>query len=622
MENQDLSPLLLNEEVDRGSAGHVDMDSSSTNLVYDSITYVLPVKVKRKKELKTILDNCSGIMSVGLNAILGPTGSGKTSLLDVLAGRKQKKFLSGNVLVNGQYQTKSFRLSSGFVVQDDIIMGTLTVRENIHFSANLRLPSSHSKKSRENRVEMIIEDLGLQNCADTMVGTDETRGVSGGERKRTNIGMELIIQPDILFLDEPTTGLDSTTASSVMKLLKRQAEKGRTIIFSIHQPRYSIFKLFDRLTLLSAGETIYHGVANDALPYFENLGYQCETHDNPADFFLDLLSNDVIQKDGGKSRLCKLYENSNTYTEITASNQSTLNTLTETNNEVEVVKTPSYQASFIKQMGIVCQRALLNLVRNPRGFILQVFVSIVFSAMVGGIYYQLKCNEAGIQNRTGVMFFLIMNMIFSNLSAIVVFINEREIFRHESANGYYRVSSYFIAKLFCDILPMRIIPLVVFAVIAYFMIGLRSTAIHFLIFLLVLGLTSIAASSLCLFISSSVNLYEVANLCVALMYVLMMLFGGFLVRLSDIPSPLRWLRYLSIFKYGLTALEINELRGLTFGSKCDPFLNQTCPSGDEFLLHQGIKPSDLWVDVAVLAGFILFFLTLTYMQLRKMKKFR
>ncbi|XP_042563190.1 broad substrate specificity ATP-binding cassette transporter ABCG2-like, partial [Clupea harengus] len=224
-------------------------------------------------EEKEILKNVSGLMKTGMNAIMGPTGSGKTSLLDVIAGRKDPRGLrSGRVLVDGQLVTAELRLSSAYVVQDDILMGTLSVRESLLFSANLRLPQrQNSSSAKKQRVESIIQELGLQDCADTKIGTEFLRGVSGGERKRCSIGMELITSPSLLFLDEPTTGLDSNTANSIMALLHRLSRSGKTIIFSIHQPRYSIFRRFDQLTLLHKGEIIYAGPSNDTMGYFQSL---------------------------------------------------------------------------------------------------------------------------------------------------------------------------------------------------------------------------------------------------------------------------------------------------------------------------------------------------------------
>uniref|UniRef100_A0A8C2EPY4 ABC transporter domain-containing protein n=1 Tax=Cyprinus carpio TaxID=7962 RepID=A0A8C2EPY4_CYPCA len=160
-------------------------------------------------------------MRPGLNAILGATGSGKSSFLDVLAARKDPAGLSGEVLIDGAPQPPNFKCLSGYVVQDDVVMGTLTVRENLRFSAALRLPKSIRQREKDEKIEKLIQELGLSKVADSRVGTQLIRGISGGERKRTSIGMELIFDPPVLFLDEPTTGLDASTANSVLMLLKR-----------------------------------------------------------------------------------------------------------------------------------------------------------------------------------------------------------------------------------------------------------------------------------------------------------------------------------------------------------------------------------------------------------------
>lgn len=240
-----------------------------------------------------ILHDISGIFKPGMNAIMGPTGCGKTTLLDILADRKEKQATSGTILVDSLKQSNNFKSIAGYVVQDDLIMGTLTVRENLMFSADMRLPFEVSRNEKKERVDRIIDQLGLTKCADTKVGTEFVRGVSGGERKRTCIGMELVVSPSILFLDEPTTGLDASTANSVMSLLHRISMTGLTVIFSIHQPRYSIFKLFHTLMLLAQGQVIYHGPASLALEHFSMQNYQCEEHDNPPDFFLDVINGDL-----------------------------------------------------------------------------------------------------------------------------------------------------------------------------------------------------------------------------------------------------------------------------------------------------------------------------------------
>ncbi|KAH0623529.1 hypothetical protein JD844_006363 [Phrynosoma platyrhinos] len=264
------------------------------NISYSVTTpWTFPFKGREEKE---VLRDVSGFMKPGMNAILGPTGSGKTSLLDVLAGWKDPKGLkSGQIFMDGKLVDANFHKCSAYVVQEDILTGTLSVRENLQFSANLRLPTNrNSNAEKKLKVDAVIQELGLQDCADTKIGTEFLRGVSGGEKKRCSIGMELITSPSLIFLDEPTTGLDANTANSIMQLLHQLSRKGRTVIFSIHQPRYSIFKLFDHLTLMNKGEIIFAGPAEEATTYFNGIGYHCEQFNNPLDFFLDVISGEGV----------------------------------------------------------------------------------------------------------------------------------------------------------------------------------------------------------------------------------------------------------------------------------------------------------------------------------------
>lgn len=271
--NDDQICIQMSQKNTNGLPGMTSSDLKTFTegdvLSFHNIYYRVKVKsgflLGRKTVEKEILSNINGIMKPGLNAILGPTGGGKSSLLDVLAPRKDPHGLSGDVLVNGAPQPANFKCNSGYVVQDDVMMGTLTVRENLQFSVALRLPTTMTNHEKNERINKVIKELGQSKVADSKVGTQFIRGVSGGERKRTSIAMELITDPSILFLDEPTTGLDSSTANAVHLLLKRMSKQGRTIIFSIHQPRYSIFKLFDSLTLLASGKLMYHGPAQEAL---------------------------------------------------------------------------------------------------------------------------------------------------------------------------------------------------------------------------------------------------------------------------------------------------------------------------------------------------------------------
>ncbi|XP_069781701.1 broad substrate specificity ATP-binding cassette transporter ABCG2-like isoform X2 [Narcine bancroftii] len=467
---------------------------NGSTVTFNNLCYQVNVKqglCLRKTIVKEILRDINGIMRPGMNAIMGPTGSGKSSLLDILAARKDPTGLKGQVLIDGAPQPTNFKCISGYVVQDDVVMGTLSVRENFQFSAALRLPSTINNKERNERIDQVIKELGLTKVAESKVGTQFIRGVSGGERKRVNIGMELIIDPSVLFLDEPTTGLDASTALAVLLLLQRMSRKGRTIIFSIHQPRYAIFKLFGSLTLLANGRLVYHGPSREALDYFSSIGYICEAFNNPPDFFLDIINGDSTAMDMQKptepdpelaldesdlkkemslaENLAEEFTKSIYYKEM----MSELNNTSQgkAGDSVSVSRQITYATSFWHQLKWVTKRSFKNLLRNPQASIAQVMVSIILGLIVGAIFFGVENNMAGIQNRVGAMFFLTTNLCFSSISVIELFVLEKKIFIHEYISGYYRIISYFLAKLFVDLVPMRAIPSMIFTVIVYFMIG-------------------------------------------------------------------------------------------------------------------------------------------------------
>lgn len=159
---------------------------------------------------------------------------------------------------------KLWRNSQAYVTQEDVLLGTLTVRESISYSAHLRLPSKLTREEITDIVEATITDMGLQECSDRTIGNWHLRGISGGEKKRLSIALEVLTKPSLLFLDEPTSGLDSASAFFVVQILRNIASSGKTVISSIHQPSGEVFALFDDLLLLSGGETVYFGEAESA----------------------------------------------------------------------------------------------------------------------------------------------------------------------------------------------------------------------------------------------------------------------------------------------------------------------------------------------------------------------
>jgi ABC-type multidrug transport system ATPase subunit len=217
---------------------------------------------------------------------------GKTSLLNILAGRASSR---GRLTIQSDIRLNNYAIDPtsidvrqmiAFVAQDDSLQITSTPREAIRFSAKLRLPRSTKECELDQLTEQMLTELGLTDCADTVVGGPLLKGISGGERKRTSVGVELVVRPTMIFLDEPTSGLDSFSAVQVCLVLKKVAESGASVLFTIHQPSSEIFSSFDNLILLSRGRAMYQGAVEDVPDFFRSKGFPCPDQFNPADFIM------------------------------------------------------------------------------------------------------------------------------------------------------------------------------------------------------------------------------------------------------------------------------------------------------------------------------------------------
>ncbi|KAK5584609.1 hypothetical protein RB653_006223 [Dictyostelium firmibasis] len=663
----------------------------------------------KDKKRKQILDNVNGVCPPGqLTALMGLSGSGKTSLLDILSGRKNVGNLDGKVLINGAPVGKNFKRISGYVTQDDIQIGTLTCREHLMFAALLKLPENMSLETKQQRVASVLEELGLTRVADNPIGTSEKRGISGGERRRLSIATELIVDPSILFIDEPTSGLDSHSASELITKLKQLANnstKGqRTIIFSIHQPSAELFEQFDNLILLHQGNPYFSGKREDSVNYFirqkiagmtefEKQNYRMHLK-NPADFIISMVTDKNCQRFNSNyvdSRAASPFYQSGSPALSSNSNTSDINlnhhgvienphnqnqqrhhqhhrhiyginappidnndsdsdsderdhllasgsikdsSLEKHNNDdievmeghhnqgeplashVKIGKVEEYATSFWTQFFVVCRRSLLNYMRNP--FLLRTtyFVHIFVGLTLGYLFWKLPANlEPGCQNRFGAMFFMTALLSFGSITSLDLFYNDRIIFIRERANGFYRTSAYFLAKVVTDIIPMRVIPPIILGSICYYMIGLRPGILHFIYFLISLVLTSTVASSMCMAISTISPTFGTANMVSILLLFVFLLFDGFLLARSSIPKYLVGLVWISFMSYGLEIPVVNEFDGLWIQYN-PPNTRPTYADGMEFLSTIGADPNRLFTDMYVLLGMIVGYLLLAYIFLR------
>ncbi|XP_040149041.2 broad substrate specificity ATP-binding cassette transporter ABCG2 isoform X3 [Ictidomys tridecemlineatus] len=586
--------------------------------------------LRRRIVEKETLWNISGIMKPGLNAIMGPPGGGKSSLLAILSSRRDPCGLTGEVLINGVHQPENFRYNSGYVVQDDVVVHTLSVRENLQFSAALRLPTTMTNQEKDERVNDIMKELKLDGVANSKVRPRELR-------KRTSIAVELITDPDILFLDEPTTGLDPSTANTVFSLLKSISEQGRTIIFTIHQPRYSIFKLFDSLTLLASGKLMYHGPAQKALEYFESAGYSGEEYQNPADFFLDIINGNVPpinrEEENEAEETEQLFQREKPVIEALAEFYANSAFYRDTEAELEhlsggrnsrslAFREMTCVTSFFHQLRWIFWRSFKNLLGFRSVTLRQVFATIVLAIVVGGTFRVLKNDCTEIQNRAWGLYVLIVFQCFGSVTAGEMFELEKKLFKHEYISGYYSEKSYFFGKLLSDLIPRRICPSFIFTFILSFMLGLKSETGDFFMTIFIVLLVAYATSSMALVLGAGEKAMDVKTFLVNIYLAVMTIFLGITLNFEMVKPWLSWLQYFSIPYYGYMALLHNEFLGRNFCPGLSPTESRGCASyvictGEEYLTMLGIdlSPLGLWKNLLGLACMIILFLIITYLKL-------
>ncbi|KAF8411322.1 hypothetical protein HHK36_003869 [Tetracentron sinense] len=259
------------------------------NLTY-KVTKTQKVDGKWMKEDVDLLHKITGYAPKGcITAVMGPSGAGKSTFLDGLAGRIATGSLLGRVSLDGMEMSPSLvKRSSAYIMQDDQLLPMLTVYETLMFAADFRL-GTISRADKKQRVERLIEQLGLLSSRNTYIGDEGTRGVSGGERRRVSIGVDIIHGPSLLFLDEPTSGLDSTNAHSVIEKVHDIARSGSTVILTIHQPSYRIQMLLDHLIILARGQLMFQGSPKDVTTHLARMGRKVPQGENCIEYLLDVI---------------------------------------------------------------------------------------------------------------------------------------------------------------------------------------------------------------------------------------------------------------------------------------------------------------------------------------------
>ncbi|KAL8681770.1 MAG: hypothetical protein Q9186_002159 [Xanthomendoza sp. 1 TL-2023] len=493
------------------------------------------VEVNRANDVKaiSIISNVNGVASAGeIMAIMGPSGSGKTTLLNYLAHRSRLKTLqvSGALSVNGSpISTTDFQSISSYVEQEDALIGSLTVRETLDFAARLSLPSSISKNERSHRVEELLSSFGLRDQANTLVGTPIRKGISGGQKRRLSIASQLITGPKILFLDEPTSGLDSTASFEVIKFLKKAVQRHQLIVIaSIHQPSTATFDLFDKLLLLSAGQTCYFGSVSSTRPYMEARGSPIPLYVNPAEFLLDLTSSDFANDSHeANANIARLHADWRDCPDAESLASSMPLSTAEKHDPLPLKDTKSHAGFFTIVLALL-HRSSIKSYRDVVAYGIRFAMYIGLAIMMGTVWLRLPETQSSIGPFTNAIFFGSAFMSFMAVAYVPAFLEDRATFIKERANGLYGATAFMIANFLIG-LPYLFLISLIFSIIAYWLNNFRPSASAFFIWVMWLFLDLLAGESLVVLISSLFPNFVIALALTAFANGLWMSVGGFLV---------------------------------------------------------------------------------------------
>uniref|UniRef100_A0ACD5TP00 Uncharacterized protein n=1 Tax=Avena sativa TaxID=4498 RepID=A0ACD5TP00_AVESA len=586
-------------------------------------------------ETQTVLEALTGYAEPGtITALMGPSGSGKSTLLDALAGRLvANAFLSGTVLLNGRKANLSFG-AAAYVTQDDNLIGTLTVRETISYSARLRLPDNMPMEEKRALVEGTIVEMGLQDCADTVIGNWHLRGVSGGEKRRVSIALEILMRPRLLFLDEPTSGLDSASAFFVTQTLRGLARDGRTVLASIHQPSSEVFELFDRLFLLSGGKTVYFGQASAACEFFAQAGYPCPPLRNLSDHFLRCINADFDKvKATLKGSMKMRFEKPDDPLERTTTSEAIRRLFSyyqhsqyyfvarQKVDEMARVKgtildAGGSQASFGMQAFTLTKRSFVNMSRDFGYYWLRLVIYIVVTICIGSIYLNVGTKYSSILARGACASFIFGFVTFMSIGGFPSFVEDMKVFQRERMNGHYGVLAFVISNTL-SAMPFLILITFLSGTLCYFMVRLHPGFSHYLFFVLCLYASVTVVESLMMAIASIIPNFLMGIIIGAGIQGIFMLVSGYFRLPHDIPKPF-WrypMSYISFHYWALQGQYQNDLVGLVFDNQDDELPKIPGEYILENVFQIDVRRSK-WLDLSVLFSMIVIYRLLFFAMIK------
>ncbi|PIA42747.1 hypothetical protein AQUCO_02000299v1 [Aquilegia coerulea] len=584
---------------------------------FDDVNYYvdMPAEMKAQgvpEDRLQLLREVTGSFRPGiLTALMGVSGAGKTTLMDVLAGRKTGGYIEGDIRISGYPKNQeTFARISGYCEQNDIHSPQVTIKESLIYSAFLRLPKEIDKEAKMIFVDEVIELVELDNLKDALVGLPGVTGLSTEQRKRLTIAVELVANPSIIFMDEPTSGLDARAAAIVMRAVRNTVDTGRTVVCTIHQPSIDIFESFDELVLMKrGGQLIYSGPlgqhSNKIIEYFEGIPGIPKIKDkyNPATWMLEASSISAEVRLG--IDFAEYYKASPLFQR----NKAIVKELSiPAENTKDLYFPTQYSQSTWGQFKSCLWKQWWTYWRTPEYNLVRFFFTFATALMLGSIFWNVGPKRTSSTDLTiviGAMYASVLFVGINNCSTVqpVVAI-ERTVFYRERAAGMYSALPYALAQVICEI-PYVFFQTVYYTLIVYAMVSFQWEVAKFFWFFFVTFFSFLYFTYYGMMTVSITPNHQVAAIFAAAFYALFNLFSGFFIPRPRIPKWWIWYYWICPVAwtvYGLIVSQYGDLEDMI-----------TVPGGGQQSIkayvenYYGYESSFMGPVAVVLVGFAAFF---------------
>ncbi|CAE5957541.1 unnamed protein product [Arabidopsis arenosa] len=519
---------------------------------FDDVKYFvdMPAEMREQGVQETRLQLLKGVTSAFrpgvLTALMGVSGAGKTTLMDVLAGRKTGGYIEGDVRVSGfPKKQETFARISGYCEQTDIHSPQVTVRESLIFSAFLRLAKEVSKEDKMMFVDQVMELVELVDLRDAIVGLPGVTGLSTEQRKRLTIAVELVANPSIIFMDEPTSGLDARAAAIVMRAVRNTVDTGRTVVCTIHQPSIDIFEAFDELLLMKrGGHVIYSGPlgrnSHKVVEYFEAFPGVPKIPEkyNPATWMLEASSLAAELKLGVD--FAELYKAS----ALCQRNKALVQELSvPPQGATDLYFATQFSQNTWGQFKSCLWKQWWTYWRSPDYNLVRFIFTLATSLMIGSVFWQIGGKRSNVQDLTMVIGAIYAAVVFvgiNNCSTVQPMVAvERTVFYREKAAGMYSAIPYAISQVTCE-LPYVLIQTTYYSLIIYSMVGFEWKASKFLWFIFINYFSFLYWTYYGMMTVSLTPNQQVASIFASAFYGIFNLFSGFFIPRPKIPKWWVW----------------------------------------------------------------------------------